>query len=458
MGRLGSAYCFNRNEVELTRIDTVIPTIAQHLASCEPQMKTVLSRIIEKKSTVTQIQGVRQQFDDLLLPLLSQVNIPGPIVVVIDALDESNRASRHSLLAALKDKLVELPSTIRIVITSRLETDIKDTLGSHDFVFWKQMGDINPTSAAQDIGQYIHSQLQGLRDSFTDYETTCKDLVTAAGTLFQWASTACRVIVGSNYKMHTVQEQVESILSVSKGSETARSLDQLYMHILLQIFEDGPVHQRYKTVMSHILAAFEPLSMQSLEDLLVISGAIQSGDVNIVVGQLGALLSGTDGSHRVIRPLHVSFRDFLMDEGRSFQFAVKYSHIQDMALLEGSLATLNEKLAFNMCSLETSYNLNSNYSNLQSDLITKTSATLVYAAVYWGKHLDRIISFNSSLLNNVKFVNPIKYLLEKKGLFWIEALSLLSAIKTGSSALGAVARYLQSMQSIEILVCPSIFS
>jgi hypothetical protein len=458
MGRLGSAYCFNRNEVELTRIDTVIPTIVQHLASCEPQMKTVLSRIIEKKSTVAQIQGVRQQFDDLLLPLLSQVNIPGPIVVVIDALDESNRASRHSLLTALKDKLAELPSTIRIIITSRLETDIKDTLGSHDLVFWKQMGDIDPTSAACDIDQYIHSQLQGLQKSFTDYETTCKDLVTAAGTLFQWASTACHVIVGSQYQMYTVQEQAEAILSISKGSETARPLDQLYMHILLQIFKDGPVPQRYGTVMGHILAAFEPLSMQSLDDLLVSSRALQPGDVNIVIGRLGALLSGTDRSHRVVRPLHISFRDFLIDKNRSFQFAVEYSPMQDVAFLEGSLATLNKQLAFNMCRLKTSYNLNGAYSNLQSDLINKTSATLVYAAVYWGKHLDRIISFDLGLLNNVKFVDLIKYLLEKKGLFWIEVLSLLSAIKTGSSALGAVARYLQSIQSKEILVCASVFS
>jgi hypothetical protein len=458
MGRLGSAYCFNRNEVELTRVDTVIPTIVQHLASCEPQMKTVLSRIIEKKPTIAQAQGIKQQFDDLLLALLSQVEVPGPIAVVIDALDKSNPASRHHLLAALKDKLGELPSTLRIIITSRLESDIKNTLGSHDLVLWKQMGDIDVTCAARDIDHYIHNQLQGLQNSFIDYEATCKDLVIAAGTLFQWASTACCVIIEGQHKMCTAQEQAEAILSVSKQSETARPLDQLYMHILLQKFKDSLVPQRYRTVMGYVLAAFEPLSMQSLEDLLVNSGALQPGDVNTVIGQLGALMSGTDRSHRVVRPLHVSFRDFLMDKDRSFQFAVEYHPIQDLAFLKGSLATLNEQLTFNMCGLETSYNLNSAYSNLCLDLAGKTSAILVYAAIYWGKHLNRIISDDVSLLDKTNLVNPIKDLLEKKGLFWIEALSLLNALKTGSSTLSTVAKYLKNNGSTKTSVCIYIYN
>jgi hypothetical protein len=453
MGRLGSAYCFNRNEVELTRIDTVIPTIARHLASCEPQMRAVLSQMIEKKPTVTQTQGIRQQFDELLLPLLSQVDIPGPVVVVIDALDESNPTSRRNLLAALKDILVELPSNIRIIITSRLESDVKNALGSHNLVLWMQMGDIDTACAARDINQYIHSQLQELQNSFTDYEVTCNELVIAAGALFQWAYTACRVIIRSQQKMCSAQEAVDSILSVSKDSETSKPLDQLYMQILSQIFEDGPVPQRYGIVMSHVLAAFEPLSMRSLDDLLVKSGVLKPGDVNMVVGQLGSLLSGTDNSHRIVRPLHISFRDFLTDKGRSSQFVVQLGPTQDISFLTGSLVVLNEQLVFNMCNLKTSYKLNSDYSNLDSDLKEKTSAILVYAAVYWGKHLDQIVSIDATLLNKLHLVNCITELLKKKGLFWIEALSLLKALKSGSSALATVTKYLQRTQNTQMHVC-----
>jgi DNA polymerase III delta prime subunit len=449
MGRLGSAYCFNRNEIELTRIDTVIPTIARHLASCEPQMKTVLSRMVEKKPTIAQTQGIRQQFDELLLALFSQVDIPGPVVIVIDALDESDPTSRSNLLAVLKEKLVELPTTIRIVITSRLESDVKNAFGAHDLVVWKQMGDIDRDCAARDIDQYIRSQLRVLQDSFTNYEAICKDLVTAAGTSFQWASTACRVITGSQQTMYSAQEQAEAILSASKDSESSRPLDQLYMQILSQVFKDGPVPQRYGLVMSHVLAACGPLSMQSLDDLLVGSGALQAGDVDKVIGQLGALLSGTDRSHRVVQPLHISFRDFIIDKDRSSNFAVQPGPTQDVSFLRGSLEVLNKQLAFNMCRMETSYKLNSDYDNLQSSLTEKTSAALVYAVLYWGKHLGKI---DATLLDNVTLVDSVKNLLERKGLFWIEALSLLGSIKTSSSALATVKRHLQSIPSTQVCI------
>jgi hypothetical protein len=297
---LGSAYCFNRNEVALTRTDTVIPTIAKNLASCEPQIKAALSHILEQKPTIAQTRGIRQQFDELLLAPLKEASIFGPVVVVIDALDESSQANHHTLLAALKDRLAELPPYIQIIITSRLEGDVKDALGNHNSVLWKQMGDISVASTICDIDQYIHSQLEDLQGSFTDYsdyKTTCNSLVTAAGTLFQWAYIACRVIKGSQQKMLTVKEQAESILSLSQCSSTSEDLDQLYMNVLLQIFKNGPVPDRYRTVMSHVLAAIEPLSIQSLDDLLVQSGILKCGKVNMVIGQLGALLSGTDNSH-----------------------------------------------------------------------------------------------------------------------------------------------------------------
>jgi hypothetical protein len=240
---------------------------------------------------------------------------------------------------------------------------------------------------------------------------------------------------------------VDSILSISQDSKTSRPLDELYMKILLQIFGGGPVPQRYKTVMSHVLAAFEPLSMESLDSLLVSNQAVKSGEVNMVIGQLGALLSGTDGSGRVVRPLHISFYDFLLDKSCSYQFTVEPSSTQHVSFLEGSLRILNEQLAFNMCGMETSYKLNSDYGNLKSNLTEKKSAALVYAALYWGKHLSKIYAHAP---DNIDWVISIKSLLEKKGLFWIEALSLLKAIRTGSSTLATVVKYCQSIPSSEV--------
>jgi hypothetical protein len=407
-------------------------------------MRAALSHILEQKPAIIQTRGIMQQFDQMLLAPFRQVMFTGPVVIVIDALDESNSTSRNTLLSALMDKLPDLPPYIRIIITSRPETDIRAALGNHKSVLWKQMGDIAINSTSHDIAQYIHNQLQGLQGSFTDYKATCNDLVETAGTLFQWAYTACRIIKGSQQRMFSVDERAKSILSMSKYSATLQGLDQLYMNILLQVFEDGPVPDRYKIVMSHILAAVEPLSVQSLDDLLVQSGALKPGEVDMVIGQLGALLSGTDKSHRVVRPLHTSFRDFLVDRSRGSRFAIELGTIQDLSFVRGSLAILNKQLDFNMCKLETSYKLNSDYGDLKPLLIRNTSASMVYAAVYWGKHLERIVNIDIALVDSAKLLNDIQELLKKKGLYWIEALSYLKKLKAGSPTLAAVAKYTQS--------------
>jgi hypothetical protein len=439
IGCLGSAYCFNRTEAKLTSIDMVIPTIARNLASCEPQVKAALSRIIEDKPTKVQTRGIGQQFVELLLDPLRQATIIRPVVVVIDALDESDPTTRHHLLKALKDNLANLPLYIRIIITSRLEFDINEALGKHNSVCRKQMGDISISSTTHDISQYIYSELQDSQSLFTDYEATCNDLVEAAGTLFQWAYTACRIIKGYRSKMQSIEEQVQSILS-------SKDLDELYTNTLLQVFGNGTIPDRYRIVMSHVLAAIEPLSIPSLDDLLVQSGVLQKGEVNIVIRELGALLSGTDHSHRVVRPLHTSFRDFLVDERRSSKFAIQLGPTQDLSFVRGCLLILNNQLCFNMCNLETSYKLNSDYVDLPQLLIQNTSASMAYAAVHWGRHLEKIANSNTALVNDISLCNTIKDLLEKKGLFWIEVLSLLKKLKAGSSTLSIVGKYIQSIQ------------
>jgi len=44
-------------------------------------------------------------------------------------------------------------------------------------------------------------------------------------------------------------------------------------------------------------------------------------DVNLVIGKLGSLVTGTD-STAPVRPLHASFYDFLTDKSRSSEFFI----------------------------------------------------------------------------------------------------------------------------------------
>ena len=70
--------------------------------------------------------------------------------------------------------------------------------------------------------------------------------------------------------------------------------------------------ERFPTVMAIVLALKEPLPLASLSALL-------GKDLNIraIIKPMGSLLDGVLDERKPIRPLHTSFRDFLLDNTRS---------------------------------------------------------------------------------------------------------------------------------------------
>ncbi|EIN12254.1 hypothetical protein PUNSTDRAFT_60533, partial [Punctularia strigosozonata HHB-11173 SS5] len=86
--RLGSSYCFDRSKEKLTRATPVIPTIARDLSERDPQMRYTLSNAIAQDSALITSDDLLEQFRRLIVEPADQLAISGPIVIVIDALDE----------------------------------------------------------------------------------------------------------------------------------------------------------------------------------------------------------------------------------------------------------------------------------------------------------------------------------------------------------------------------------
>ncbi|EIN12268.1 hypothetical protein PUNSTDRAFT_27767, partial [Punctularia strigosozonata HHB-11173 SS5] len=128
MLRLGSSYCFDRSNSELTRAIPVFATIARDLSEREPQIRIQLSRVIARDSALATSNDLREQFRRFIVEPASQLAISGPIVIVIDALDECDSYARSSLLSILQSQEAEdaLPRNVRILITCRPEPDIMD--------------------------------------------------------------------------------------------------------------------------------------------------------------------------------------------------------------------------------------------------------------------------------------------------------------------------------------------
>ncbi|EIN12267.1 WD40 repeat-like protein [Punctularia strigosozonata HHB-11173 SS5] len=144
---------------------------------------------------------------------------------------------------------------------------------------------------------------------------------------------------------------------------------------------------------------------------------------------MGSLLSGTDRLDVVVRPLHTSFRDFILDPKRSHEFVVKPGKEEHLQFARGTLRLLlSEQLHINMCGLETSYRLNTYYLDLDDRVRKMITSSLVYSTRYWADHLEKT-PYGSGLLKMAE------QLLKDKFLFWLEVLSLLGSVSTCASAL-----------------------
>jgi hypothetical protein len=128
-GRLGSSYCFDRSNQAKLRPDNLFSTIARDLADLDPERKSTLCQVIQGKTSLRNTCAPHEQFEHFILQPEAGLTSIGPLLIVIDALDESgDKESRQAILAILASKAADLPSNFRILVTARAEQDILKAL------------------------------------------------------------------------------------------------------------------------------------------------------------------------------------------------------------------------------------------------------------------------------------------------------------------------------------------
>jgi hypothetical protein len=143
MHRLTSSFIFIRKEQSERRPYHLFTALARDLAHRYPSFKIALGKVIKDNAALR--LGTRDYhtlFESLILEPLRAVHIVGPILVVIDGLDESgDAASTIGLHAFLAKNLIRLPSNFRVVITSRPEHPIVSVFEEAKSVNIKFMND-----------------------------------------------------------------------------------------------------------------------------------------------------------------------------------------------------------------------------------------------------------------------------------------------------------------------------
>src|SRR6266403_293600 len=130
MHRLTSSFIFIRREQSKPETYRFFTTLARNLADRYPSFKSALGEIV-KDNTALRVStySCYTLFESLILGPLKRAPIDRPILVVIDALDESGETTGTSgLHTFLVKNQIRLPSNFRVVITSRPEHAIVSAL------------------------------------------------------------------------------------------------------------------------------------------------------------------------------------------------------------------------------------------------------------------------------------------------------------------------------------------
>jgi len=445
--RLGSCFCFDRSHMAERRHEKVFSTIAQDLADHDMSLRRQLTTIVHSNAALKNTTDILQQWEELIMkPGMALAHaIMGPIVIIVDALDESgDSASRRVLLRILGNTITDsrvtnLPPNLRILLTSRPLPDIHKALSGGTHIRQKSMDSIPSESTKYDILRYVSDEL-----SEVDFEAPSQEvfacLADSSGQIFEWARLACAYIRGDHTgTVLEPQERFNAIIDHSQPDHVSL-LDKMYTFTLESIFPKEEPNQRdrglerFKSVMAQILGTMEPLSLDSLMCMRYHFKDLADIKIGRILAPMAALLSGATDPSVPIRPLHASFADFLTDRGRSHEFFVDVHPIHnDLAF--ASLGVMMEKLQFNICDLPSSHLPNSKISDLDVRVKKCIRAELGYSCRFWTDHV-RQAQFNSALAEEVQaFFN------HERLLFWFEVLGLLNVMNTCAGSLSSVIQW-----------------
>ena len=452
MHRLTSSFIFLRREQSVREAYHLFTTLARDLADRYISFKIALGKVI-KDNTALRV-GTRDYdtlFQSLILEPLKDLHILGPILVVIDALDESgDTTSRTGLHTFLAKNLIRLPSNFRLVITSRPEHAIVSALAEAQSVKIKYMDDTELAAEMhKDILTFLREKLPS--DEFGGY---VEALAAKAEGLFQWAAVASQLILDPPERFDYSEEMcIKHLLGPSTNRHGQDLLDGLYRDVLEGYFENQEARDLFRSVVGQLITSIEPLTIRSLIALRQHTSYNKRSDAAAagLLSRHASLLSNVNSSDESlpIIPLHTSFRDFLTSKDKSgdFYVGVRDNHHQLAHSCLNLLLDPLDGLKFNICKLETSYLANDDVEDLDTRVEQHIPPALLYACRFWDDHLKHT-DFETDLFRKVET------LFKEKFPFWLEALSLTRNIGLAPSAFATLNLWLASSQGVSITAGP----
>lgn len=349
--------------------------------------------------------------------------------LVIDALDEC--VTDQPQLLKLIVQISSVSARVKWVVSSRNWVQIEEQLA----IVAQQSRlslELNAESVTTAVSVYIRHKVLHL-SRLKQYDSTMQTVVhdylscNANGT-FLWVALVCQVLADPSVRRWQILTKLRAF---------PPGLDSLYARMMEQIIQSD-----YADLCRQILAVSSivrrPISLQELTTLVEMSDDISDDPQSLeeLIGLCGSFLTLRD---QTVYFVHQSAKDFLLGKAAhqasrnafNWVFPLGTEDV-DHIIFSKSLNAMSTVLRRDMYGLEAPGFPINEVRTPPSDPL----ATVQYSCVYWVSHLSDFVSGTNG--NRDAFLHDgeaVHGFLEKKYLYWLEALSLLRAMSEGIIAI-----------------------
>ena len=428
--RLGAYIYFSRDQATYTSPAHAVKTIASQLALFDSRLGSVISKDIDDDNQILD-RSLPVQFDTLIANAVQAVLAladEGPIVIIIDALDECGTAAdRKDFVRILSEKAARLPPSFRFIITSRPERDLETA-----FLIPKRARhhplETDTVNNKLDVELFIRSRIRDIRMQVgPDWpgEERIQKLINLATGLFIWAFTACAFL-----EEYPTDERLDDLLKITALAD----LDQLYGAALIVAGDwKNDFARDCQSVLGLIVAARKPLSCPAIDALLQ-----RPGLSTTITSRLKPVLHWSKSGP--IRPLHASLSDYLTDHDRCkdkpwFIDLPSENHVLAnlcIDLLSRELKENKMELALRPIKPEPKPDKPSELLDLSLPEAT------AYASASWIKHVCAVVGDSTKESLSMKVTDFLRVHL----LHWVEAMSTLQQSRACVVLLGELLRWI----------------
>lgn len=269
-------------------------SIAWQLSTQLPEYGDRLCAIADLE-TVCRESNAQTLFDRLVVqPLHTGFTPPDrTIIVLIDGLDEATVDGRNELAAFLGRHAANLPDWMRLVITSRPETEVMQPLQGLTPLVLNAGSEENMC----DIREFVERELAAISPGGLAPVKAVDTILERSEGVFLYAEWVRREIA-------------EGRLSLDRPDQFPTGLGGVYDDFFRRRFPDSAVFRaRFRPVLELLAVSCEPLSPAYMGTILEWSDY----DCDEIPEAFGALLSSDSG----LRPFHRTLVDWFTDRAKS---------------------------------------------------------------------------------------------------------------------------------------------